>query len=136
MVCLPLIAEQNAHEICLTQECLQIVRRLLWKQTTTHSIRNNNPMFGQQPLPRFNCTSQYFVESYEISLPGEVILHDRLSALSCHFPRLPRTNSLCGGHWHGNGHFIMWSTNQGPGIEGGGGGAFLGWQGWRVSRGA
>ena len=34
MVCLPLIAEQNAHEICLTKECLQIVRHLLWKQTT------------------------------------------------------------------------------------------------------
>ena len=45
MVCLPLIADQNAHEICLTQECLPIVRRLLWKQTTTHSLRNNNPMF-------------------------------------------------------------------------------------------
>ena len=45
MVCLPLIAERNAHEICLTQECLQIVRHLLWKQTTTHSLRNNNPMF-------------------------------------------------------------------------------------------
>ena len=45
MVCLPLIAEQNAHKIFLTQQCLQIVRRLLWKQTTTHSIRNNNPMF-------------------------------------------------------------------------------------------
>ena len=45
IVCLPLIAEQNAHEICLTQKCLQIVRRLLWKQTTTHSFRNKNPMF-------------------------------------------------------------------------------------------
>ena len=45
MVCLPLIAEQNAHEICLTQECLQIVRRLLWSQTTTLSLRNINPMF-------------------------------------------------------------------------------------------
>ena len=45
MVCLLLIAERNAHEICLTQECLQIVRCLLWKQTTTHSLRNNNPMF-------------------------------------------------------------------------------------------
>ena len=33
MVCLPLTAERNAHEICLTQECLQIVRHLLWKQT-------------------------------------------------------------------------------------------------------
>ena len=70
MVCLPLIAEQNAHEICLTQECLQIERRLLWKQTTTHSIRNNNPMFDQQPLPRFNCTSQYILK--EIVLEKDV----------------------------------------------------------------
>ena len=30
----------------------------LWKQTTTHSIRNDNPMFDQQPLTLFNCTSQ------------------------------------------------------------------------------
>ena len=51
MVCLPLIAEQNAHEICLTQECLQIVRRLLWKRTTTHSLRNNNPMFDGNLWP-------------------------------------------------------------------------------------
>ena len=51
MVCLPLITEQNAHEICLTQECLQIVRRLLWKQTTTHSLRNNNPMFDGNLWP-------------------------------------------------------------------------------------
>ena len=53
MVCLPLIAEQNAHKIFLTQQCLQIVRRLLWKQTTTHSIRNNNPMFDRQPPTKF-----------------------------------------------------------------------------------
>ena len=51
MVCLPLIVVQNAHEICLTQECLQIVRRLLWKQTTTHSLRNNNPMFDDNLWP-------------------------------------------------------------------------------------
>ena len=44
IVCLPLITERNAHEICLAQECLQIVRCLLWKQTTTHSLRNNNKM--------------------------------------------------------------------------------------------
>ena len=50
MVCLPLITEQNALEKYLTQECLQIVRRLFVNQTTTHSIRNNNPMFDQQPL--------------------------------------------------------------------------------------
>ena len=30
----------------------------LWKQTTTHSIRNDNPMFDRQPLTLFNCTSQ------------------------------------------------------------------------------
>ena len=53
MICLPLIAEQNAHETCLIQECLQNVRRLLWKQTTTHSIRNNNPMFDSQPPTQF-----------------------------------------------------------------------------------
>ena len=63
MVCLPLIAEQNAHEICLTQECLQIVRRLLWKQTTTHSIRNKNAMFEQQPLSQFKGPSQYYSPS-------------------------------------------------------------------------
>ena len=51
MVCLPLSAERNAHEICLTQECLQIVRCLLWKQTTTHSLRNNNPMFDGNLWP-------------------------------------------------------------------------------------
>ena len=50
-VCLPLIAERNAHEICLTQECLQIVRHLLWKQTTTHSLRNNNEMFDGNLWP-------------------------------------------------------------------------------------
>ena len=50
MVCLPLIANQNAHEICLTQECLQIVRRLPWKQTT-HSLRNSNPMFDGNLWP-------------------------------------------------------------------------------------
>ena len=44
IVCLPLIAEQKAHEICLTQECLQIIRRLIWKQTTD-SLRNSNAMF-------------------------------------------------------------------------------------------
>ena len=49
MVCLPLIAERNAHEICLTQECL--VRRLLWKQTTTHSLHNNNPIFDGNLCP-------------------------------------------------------------------------------------
>ena len=51
MVCLPLITEQNSHEICLTQECLQIVRRLLWKRTTTHSLCNNNPMFDGNLWP-------------------------------------------------------------------------------------
>ena len=51
IVCLPLIAERNAHEICLTQECLQIVRHLLWKQTTIHSLRNNNPMFDGNLWP-------------------------------------------------------------------------------------
>ena len=60
MVCLPLIVVQNAHEICLTQECLQIVRRLLWKQTTTHSFRNKNPMFHGNLWPNsFEQPSTY-----------------------------------------------------------------------------
>ena len=59
MVCLPLIAEQNGHEICPTQECLQIIRRLLWKQTTTHSLRNNNPMFDGNLWP--NSFDQPFI---------------------------------------------------------------------------
>ena len=51
MVCLLLIAEQNAHEICQAQDCLQIARHLIWKQTTTHSLRNNNPMFDGNLCP-------------------------------------------------------------------------------------
>ena len=34
-----------AQRLAVNKPCLQIVRRLLWKQTTTHSLRNNNPMF-------------------------------------------------------------------------------------------
>ena len=45
LICLLLIAEQNAHKICLKQEYLQILRRLLWSQTITHSLRNIHPMF-------------------------------------------------------------------------------------------
>ena len=48
-----------AQQLAVNKPCLQMVRRLLWKQTTTHSIRNNNPMFGQQPLRQFLWKSQY-----------------------------------------------------------------------------
>ena len=34
-----------AQRLAVNKPCLQIIRRLLWKQTTTHSLRNNNPMF-------------------------------------------------------------------------------------------
>ena len=34
-----------AQRLAVNKPCLQIIRCLLWKQTTTHSIRNNNPMF-------------------------------------------------------------------------------------------
>ena len=83
MVCLPLIAERNAHEICLTQECLQIVRRLLWKQTTTHSIRNNNAMFEKQPLSQFKGPSQY---NYIICHTPLYTLHSL--CCSCHRTRV------------------------------------------------
>ena len=33
------------QRLAVNKPCLQIIRRLLWKQTTTHSLRNNNPMF-------------------------------------------------------------------------------------------
>ena len=104
MVCLPLIAEQNAHEICLTQECLQIVRHLLWNQTTTHSIRNNNPMFDgnlllnlygrlsiltepQLILQPFNATHQH--RGVEAALRdradrGAHLLRPRLATLGVH----------------------------------------------------
>ena len=48
-----------AQRLAVNKPCLQIVRRLLWKQTTTHSIRNNNAMFEQQPLSQFKGPSQY-----------------------------------------------------------------------------
>ena len=47
-----------AQWLAVNKPCLQILRRLFWKQTTTHSIRNNNPMFDQQPLTLFFCPSQ------------------------------------------------------------------------------
>ena len=40
-----------AQRLAVNKPCLQIVRCLLWKQTTTHSIRNNNPIFDrEEPL--------------------------------------------------------------------------------------
>ena len=48
-----------AERLAVNKPCLQIVRHLLWKQTTTHSIRNNNAMFEQQPLSQFKGPSQY-----------------------------------------------------------------------------
>ena len=47
-----------AQRLAVNKPCLQIVRHLLWKQTTTHSIRNNNAMFEQQPLSQFKGPSQ------------------------------------------------------------------------------
>ena len=35
-----------AQRLAVNKPCLQIIRRLLWKQATTHSLRNNNPMFA------------------------------------------------------------------------------------------
>ena len=36
-----------AQRLAVNKPWLQIVRRLLWKQTKTHIIRNNNPMFDR-----------------------------------------------------------------------------------------
>ena len=48
-----------AQRLAVIKPCLQIVRRLLWKQTTTHNIRNNNPMFDQQSLTQFVRVTKY-----------------------------------------------------------------------------
>ena len=45
-----------AQWLAVNKPCLPIVRRLLWKQTTTHSTCNDNPIWH---LTLFICTSQY-----------------------------------------------------------------------------
>ena len=94
------------HEICQTQECLHIVRRLLWKQTRTHSIRNNNPMFVQQPLTLFFCTSQYIFKKD----PGRAKLISQGTAgrnftkpSTCHFSASVHTHvTVTLNTWHIN----------------------------------
>ena len=39
-----------AQQLAVNKPCLQIIRHLLWNQTTTHSLRNNNPMFDSNLL--------------------------------------------------------------------------------------
>ena len=39
-----------AQRLAVNKPCLQIIRRLRWKQTTTRSLRNNNPMFDGKNL--------------------------------------------------------------------------------------
>ena len=48
-----------AQRLAVNKPCLQIIRCLLWKQTTTHSIRNNNPMFDRQPPTQFFWATKY-----------------------------------------------------------------------------
>ena len=56
----------SVHEICLTQQCLQIVWHLLWKQTTPHSLHNNNLMFHGNLWPSsFDQPSILFVRWQE-----------------------------------------------------------------------
>ena len=57
--CVSIFHGRFAQRLAVNKPCLQIVRHLLWKQTTTHSIRNNNAMFEQQPLSQFKGPSQY-----------------------------------------------------------------------------
>ena len=40
-----------AQQFEVNKPWLQIIRCLLWKQTTTHSLRNNNPMFDGNLCP-------------------------------------------------------------------------------------
>ena len=65
--------------LVVNKPCLQIIRHLLWKQTTTHSLRNNNPMFDGNLWPnsfdqpsRFssNVLNFYLRPSRSRSWPG------------------------------------------------------------------
>ena len=40
-----------AQRLAVNKPCFKIIRCLLWKQTTTHSLRNNNPMFDGNLCP-------------------------------------------------------------------------------------
>ena len=69
-----------AQRLAVNKPCLQIVRRLLWKQTTTHSIRNNNPIFDrEEPLVKQIRPTVYS------TLDGEL-------------PKSPRLRLEIGGH--------------------------------------
>ena len=39
-----------AQRLAVNKQCLQIIRCLRWKQTTTRSLRNNNPMIDGKNL--------------------------------------------------------------------------------------
>ena len=53
-----------AQQLAVNKPCLQIIRRLLWKQTTTHSLRNNNPMFDGNLWP--NSFDQPSTPSFKV----------------------------------------------------------------------
>ena len=49
-----------AQQLAVNKPCLQIIRCLLWKQTTTHILCNNNPMFHANLWPgSFDQPSTY-----------------------------------------------------------------------------
>ena len=55
-----------AQRLAVNKPCLQIIGCLLWKQTTTHSLRNKNPMFDGNLWPNSfdQPSTQKYVEIY------------------------------------------------------------------------
>ena len=59
----------------------------------THSIRNNNPMFDQQPLTLFNCPSQYILCLYDLQLK-QIYLPKDIPPFECLFLHLMARSCL------------------------------------------
>ena len=80
----------------LPQSFKEIVRRLLWKRTTTHSLRNNNPMFDDNLCPLLidqpSMSSSFALNRTErayttLLFPTKraLFLPDRIISLCCHW---------------------------------------------------
>ena len=74
-----------AQRLAVNKPCLQIVRRLLWKQTTTHSIRNNNPIFDrEEPLVKqIRPTVYLFRESICCYSDSQMVERKKFILMTC-----------------------------------------------------
>ena len=62
-----------AQRLAVNKPCFQIIRCLLWKQTTTHSLRNNNAMFHGNLWPSSfdqpSRSTNRLIENWSKNLP-------------------------------------------------------------------